>query len=138
LTIHKTSEARRTPFRRCCVSLFRRTLRRDGEEQVISVLSQVIDLDLHASDIELLQKLIDRYHPEGMDLVDERYLADDKKDPAKNIPLPKALEEWVKAMSNKYHDRRFVLALTRKVLEKMGYFPQDPNDAPGPVYKEIH
>ncbi len=105
---------------------------------MISVLSQVIDLDLHASDIELLQEMIDMYHPEGMDLVDERYLTDDRKDPAKKIPLPKALEEWVKAMSNKYHDRRFVLALTRKVLEKMGYFPQDPDDAPGPVYKEIH
>ena len=105
---------------------------------MISVLSQVIDLDLHASDMELLRELIHRHHPGGMDLIDERYLSDEEKDPSKKIPLPRALEEWVRIMGQKYHDRRFVLALTRKVLEKMGYFPHDPDDAPGPVYKGIH
>jgi hypothetical protein len=105
---------------------------------VINIFSQVIDLDLHAPDMELLRKLIDIHHPQGMDLIDERNLPNDEKGSQERVPLPKALEEWVKAMSRKYHDRRFVLALTRKVLERMGYFPRDPDDAPGPVYRGIH
>jgi hypothetical protein len=102
------------------------------------VLSQVIDLDLHASDIELLRELINRYHPHGMDLVDGRYLSEDAGNQAERIPLPRALEEWVETMSLKYQDQRFVLALARKVLEKMGYFPRDPNDARSPVYRGVH
>jgi hypothetical protein len=88
--------------------------------------------------MELLQKLIGMYHPGGMDLIDERNLSDDRENPPKHMPLPRALEEWVRAMSHKYQDRRFVLALTRRVLERMGYFPRDPDDRPGPVYKGIH
>lgn len=105
---------------------------------MINVLSQVIDLDLHASDIELLRELIDRHHPQGMDLVDGRYLSEEAGNPTEKLPLPRALEEWVEAMSLKYQDQRFVLALARKVLEKMGYFPRDPNDSRSPVYRGVH
>jgi hypothetical protein len=97
-----------------------------------------IDLDLHREDIALLRELAGKYHPRGMMLVERMQVSDEKESYLLTIQVPRALVEWAREMSRKYRERGFVLALIRKVLEKLDFFEDDPGGSHGSFSRYIH
>ena len=101
------------------------------------MITSDIDLDFHTEDIALLKELAHTYHPQGMTLIEKMRVSDEKENFILTIQVPRALVEWVKEMNHKYHDRAFVLALIRRVLEELDFFEGDP-DCGRKIYRSIH